>query len=219
VQGNIGDCYLPAAAASLAHVAPDALRAMIKDHGNGKFTFTFKEVDWRGNATDKKIDVDADFYVRSWGGPLYGASSNSSDPAKMELWWPLFEKAYAKLHGDFNDIGNGGSSADVFEAVLGRPGFTEDFSSRNKDATFRIIKDKLARKLPVAMGTKDDHSGADFANSGVYGDHTYSVLDAFERRRRQERRRLHAEARRHAEVVHGSLVRGMTGVAYGHTGW
>jgi hypothetical protein len=119
--------------------------------------------------------------VRSWGGPLYGASSNSSDPAKMELWWPLFEEAYAKLHGDFNDIGNGGSSADVFEAVLGRPGFTEDFSSRNKDATFRIIKDKLARKLPVAMGTKDDHSGADFANSGVYGDHTYSVLDAFER--------------------------------------
>lgn len=181
-QGNIGDCYLPAAAAALAHSMPDAVRAMIKDDGNGKFTFTFKEVDSRGRVTERKIDVDADFYVRSYGGPLYGAAANSTDAKKMELWWPLFEKAYAKLHGDFQDIGEGGSSADVFQAVLGRPGLAEDFSVRSKDAMWRLMKDKLARHLPVCLGTKDDHNGAGaFANAGVFGDHTYTVLDAFER--------------------------------------
>lgn len=177
MQGNIGDCYLPAAAAALAHVRPDALRSMMKDHGDGRFTFTFKQY---GRA--KKVDVDADLYARSFGGPLYGASTNSTDPKKMELWWPLFEKAYAQLHGDYHDVGEGGSSADVFEAVLGRPALTEDFYKYNKDAGFRLIQDKLKKKLPVAMGTKEDHNGGgDFANSGVYGDHAYSVLDAFER--------------------------------------
>lgn len=177
MQGNIGDCYLPAAAAALASVRPDALRAIIKDDGNGKYTFTFKVY-----GRDKKVEVDADFYSRSWGGPLYGASTNSTDPSKMELWWPLFEKAYAKLNGNYHDIGEGGSSADVFEAVLGRPALTEDFFPSSKEAGFRLIQDKLKKKLPVAMGTKDDHGGrGDFANSGIYGDHAYSVLDAFER--------------------------------------
>jgi hypothetical protein len=177
LQGNIADCYLPAAAAALAHVRPDALRAIMSDDGNGKYTFTFKV---RGR--DKKVEVDADLYSRSSGGPLYGASRNSSDPKKMELWWPLFEKAYAKLHGDYHSIGNGGSSADVFEAVLGRRAYEDDFKPRNKDAVFRLMKDKLARKLPVAIGTKDDsRNAAIFANSGIYGDHAYSVLDAFER--------------------------------------
>lgn len=182
-QGNIGDCFVPAAAAALAHSMPDLIRTLIKDDGNGKYTFNFKVVDWNtGRATTKKIEVDADFYVRSYGGPLYGASTNSTDPKKMELWWPLFEKAYAKLHGDFHDIGEGGSSADVFEAATGRVGLTEDFSTRNKDAMWKLMKDKLAKSLPVAMGTKDDHNGTGaFANAGVFGDHTYSVHDCFEK--------------------------------------
>ena len=181
-QGNIGDCFLPAAAAALAHAMPDVIRAMIKDDGNGKFTFTFKQVDSRGKVSDKKIDVDADFYVRSYGGPLYGASTNSTDPKKMELWWPLLEKAYAHLNADYHGVGEGGSSADVFQAVLGRPALTEDFSTRNKDAMFKLMKDKVAKHLPVCMGTKDDHNGTGaFANAGVFGDHAYSVLDAFEK--------------------------------------
>jgi hypothetical protein len=181
-QGNIGDCYVPAAAAALAHAAPDAVRAMIKDDGNGKFTFTFKDVDWNGRVTEKKIDVDADFYVRSFGGPLYGASANSTDPKKMELWWPLLEKAYAVFVKDYHVIGEGGSSADVFQAVLGKPALEESFSTSTKDAMFRLMKDKIKKHLPVAMGTKDDHNGGGvFANAGVFGDHTYTVLDAFEK--------------------------------------
>lgn len=179
MQGNIGDCYLPAAAAALAHSMPSALQAMIKDDGNGKFTFSFKDP-YSGRT--KKIEVDADFYSRSWGGPLYGASSNSTDPKRMELWWPLFEKAYAELNGDYHSIGEGGSSADVFEWVTGRAGYTEDFSTRNADRMFTAIKQKLGQHLPVCMGTKDDHGGrGDFANSGIFGDHTYTVLDAYEK--------------------------------------
>ncbi len=203
VQGNLGDCYTPAGAAALALVRPDLLTQIIrvatdadrktvnadrKKRGepplpaNGTFYVVELKRDRDGYAKKHLEAVDADLYTRSWGGPLYGSSANSTARDKMELWFPLFEKAWAQLNGDYNDIGDGGSSADLFEAVLGRPALEKDFSARNKDACFRIIKDKLAHKLPVCLGTKDDAGHeALFANTGVYGDHTYTVVDAYEK--------------------------------------
>jgi len=204
MQGNIGDCYLPAAAASLAHARPDLLTQIIrvatdadrklvnKDRvkrgeteipGNSKFYVVEFAYD-RDGVYGKHLEaVDAELYSRSYGGPLYGASTNDDTEGKMELWWPLFEKAYAQLCGGYHPIGEGGSSADVFEAVMGRDIVDEDFSPNSRDAGFRIMQDKLKKKLPVAMGTHKDtrKNEATFANSGVYGDHTYSVLDAFEK--------------------------------------
>ena len=203
VQGNLGDCYTPAAASALAFVRPDLIpqiirvatpadRALVnadraKRHeaplpANGKFYVVEFQRDRDGNSGKHLEAVDADLYTRSWGGPLYGTGANSTEADKMELWFPLFEKAWAQLNGDYNDIGNGGSSADIFEAVMGRPALDQDFSTSSKDRCFQIIKDKLAKKLPVCLGTKDDKGNeALFANTGVYGDHTYTVLDAYEK--------------------------------------
>ena len=39
--------------------------------------------------------------------------------AKMEMWFPILEKAYAAYKGSYNEIGSGGLSSDVFEHFVG----------------------------------------------------------------------------------------------------
>jgi hypothetical protein len=174
-QGQIGDCYFPAAIAAIANANPEALTDMVKDNGDGTYTVTFKERDWStGRYKDVPVKVDGDLWSRSYGGPLYGSSAGSTDPKKMELWFPLVEKAYAQWQGSYDAIGNGGHSSDVFEAVLGREGGTTYVSSGNLDRVFDQIKRSLDANLPVAAGTYHDESR--YTNSGVYGDHAYSVL-------------------------------------------
>ena len=155
---------------------PDALKKCIKDNGNGTYTVTFKEMDSRGGIKEKEVTVDADFYVRSWGGPLYGSSAGENSPEKMELWFPLLEKAYAQYKCSYNTIGNGGVSSEIFQLILGRPQYdlTTDWSSADKIWT--RIKTSLDNKMPVSAGTHGDDQSARYTNTGVYADHSYSVL-------------------------------------------
>jgi Calpain family cysteine protease len=206
MQGNIGNCYLPAAAAALAHVRPGLLEQNIrkptpadrkqvnedrKARGepalpkDAKF-YVVEFAHDRDGFYGKHLEaVDADFFVRGTGGPVYGAATGSQEPGSMELWWPLFEKAYAQLVGGkdgYQKVGSGGSSADVFMAMLGRDWLEDTIKPNNKDAIFRLAADKLKKNLPVAIGTySDEKNPGRFANSGVYGDHAYSVLEAFEK--------------------------------------
>lgn len=211
MQGNIGNCTVPAGAAELAHVRPGLFERIIRKPTAADRAHVNEARQARGEVAlpadadyyvvefgmspegyfEKYLEpVDADFYVRGTGDPLYGASTNSSDPARMELWWPLFEKAYAQFLErakgrkdlSYETIGNGGSAADLFAAVLGRDWYEDTLKPSNKDACFRLMADKLRRKLPVALGTySDEHDPGRFANSGIYGDHGYSVLEAFEK--------------------------------------
>ena len=203
MQGNIGNCFAPSAVSKLAHT-PKLWTSSAEPPGRAALINLFKDAEKRGkdaghpagtlifafyDANGKQVEtnpVDGDLYVRSNGEPLYGACTNSTDPQKMHLWWPLFEKAYADFRDltgpkSYDSIGNGGASCDVFEAVMNLPGDQYNFGTSNKDRIFTKMQEQLRKGLPVCMGTKDDHSGGAFANSGVYGDHSYSVLDVYEK--------------------------------------
>jgi len=175
-QGQIGDCYFPAAMAAIAKHNPDAITNLIKDNGDGTYTVTFKEKDWAtGRFKDVPVKVDGDLYARSYGGALYGRSANSSDPKKMELWFPLVEKAYAQWKGSYDTIGNGGSSSDVFEDFTGNQGRSTN-AAGNPDSVWRTITTAIDAKRPVAAGTHDDGGPVNYTNTGVHGDHAYSIL-------------------------------------------
>ncbi|MBI5493722.1 MAG: hypothetical protein HY904_01775 [Deltaproteobacteria bacterium] len=175
-QGQIGDCYFPSAMAAIAKAQPDAIQKAITDNGDGTYTVTFKEVDYRGNVKNKEVTVDGDLYVRSWGGPLYGSAGGDTSPEKMELWFPLIEKAYAAYKGSFNSIGNGGSSSDVFQTILGKPRYDVNTQWESADKVWSTIKKSVDAKLPVSAGTHGEDQSALYTNTGVYADHSYSVL-------------------------------------------
>lgn len=176
-QGSIGDCYLPSAAASLAFARPGLMQDIIKQNDDGSYTVTFKERNgWGGEFKDKKITVDGDLYSRSWGGPLYGSSNGTTQTDKMEMWWPVFEKAYAQWKGSYNVIGDGGRSGNVFREVMGRNTDDMNISGNSPSKVWNKVKHAIDNKLPISAGTHGDDDSALYTNTGVYADHSYSVL-------------------------------------------
>lgn len=190
-QGQIGDCYLPAAVAAIAFHVPGHFENMIKqkievdpDTGVEKIWFevTFQERTWEnGEYKSKPVvqSVDADLFVRSWGGPLYGADDGARGIEDMELWWPILEKAYADWKGDYNTIGDGGHMSNVFKDMLGVETGSmsiSGWSSSTPEEIFAKIKDSVDNKRPVGAGTHGHDQDAIYANTGVYSNHAYSIL-------------------------------------------
>ncbi|MBL8955069.1 MAG: hypothetical protein JNK82_30110 [Myxococcaceae bacterium] len=178
IQGQIGDCYFPSAVAAIAYQNPQALEDAIADNGDGTYTVTFKERDWRSGSgfRDVKITVDGDLYARSWGGPLYGSSRGDKGEKTMELWFPVLEKAYAQWKGSYNAIGDGGHSDVVMQELLGRTGTSMGVREGNEAAVFAQIKKSLDGKQPVSAGTYGETQAARYTNTGVYANHSYSVI-------------------------------------------
>ncbi len=176
-QGQIGDCYFPAAISALAKARPEVIQNMIKDNGDGTYTVTFKKRDWRsGKAVDVPVKVDGDLYARAWGGPLYGSSNGDKSEKGMELWFPLLEKAYAQWKGSYNTIGDGGVASDVWEACTGERGEQEYVSRMGADKLWTEIKAAVDSKRPVGAGTYGEEEDARYTNTGVYANHAYSIL-------------------------------------------
>ncbi|MBL8916898.1 MAG: hypothetical protein JNM17_39710 [Archangium sp.] len=176
-QGQIGDCYFPAAMAAIAKHNPDAINNLIKDNGDGTYTVTFKQKDWAtGRYKDVPVKVDGDLYARSYGGALYGRSANSSDPKKMELWFPLVEKAYAQWKGSYDTIGNGGHVSDVFEDCLGVEASSLGISYSGNDRVWAQVTKNVDAKKPIGAGTYGEDREAMYTNTGVYANHAYSVM-------------------------------------------
>ncbi len=176
-QGQLGDCYFPAAMAAIAKHNPDAITNLIKDNGDGTYTVTFKEKDWAtGRFKDVPVKVDGDLYARSYGGALYGHSTNSSDPKKMELWFPLVEKAYAQWKGSYDTIGQGGHVSDVFEDCMGVEASSLSINYTAADKIWAQVVKNVDAKKPIGAGTYGEDQEAKYTNTGVYANHAYSVL-------------------------------------------
>jgi hypothetical protein len=114
-----------------------------------------------------EIKVDGDLYARAWGGPAYGSSlGGSTEPDKMELWFPLIEKAYAQWKGSYETIGGGGVAGEVMGQVLGKSYDYVSLNAGNKERVYDQIKAAAAQGRPMAA----------YTNTGVYANHAYSVL-------------------------------------------
>jgi hypothetical protein len=179
-QGAIGNCYFPAALASVAHSNPQALKDTIKQNSDGTYTVRFFENGNKARPVD--IKVDGDLYVRSFGGPIYGGSlGGPTSKESMELWYPLIEKAYAQWKGSYDSIGNGGSAGQVMSEVLGRRQGYEWVSAGSEQRLFDRIKRDSAAGVPMAAGTHGKDQAALYTNTGVYANHAYSVLGVEEK--------------------------------------
>ncbi|MCB9644450.1 MAG: hypothetical protein H6728_15365 [Myxococcales bacterium] len=178
-QGSLANCYLVAAASAVAGTDPDAIKNMIKDNGNGTYTVNFKERDYRGRVTEKSVTVDGDLFVRPDGSALYGAGMNSKSKDQMEMWFPIFEKAYATYKGNsYDKIGNGGSSADVMKSILGANTTYSGVEDYNADRVFDSLKKAQENGWPATAATygKDGPEAERYSGQKIYPWHAYTVL-------------------------------------------
>ncbi|XP_054635758.1 calpain-9 [Dunckerocampus dactyliophorus] len=168
-QGQLGDCWLLAAIASLT-LKKDALARVVPhdqdfDHQYaGIFHFQF----WQHN---KWLDVVVDDRlptVRNQLIMLHSASNN-------EFWSALLEKAYAKLHGSYESL-KGGSTMEAMEDFTGGVGEMYDTKKASGNLFF-IMKKALDRGSMMGCSidiSSSAESEAKLSNGLVKG-HAYSI--------------------------------------------
>lgn len=175
VQGAIGDCYLIAAMASIAHSHPEAIRRAIRNNGDGTFTVTlFERPQPRGRTRPVKVTVDGRL-PQTWTSLAYAHS-----PEDSELWPALLEKAYAKWKGGYAAIDKGYPSAALGALTGGTPRSTYVFPDSDPEKVFDALKAEVkARKCITAMTCR--YRKSEYAGTGLLPHHVYSVLDVAER--------------------------------------
>jgi hypothetical protein len=194
-QGGNGDCWWLAAVATIAHRKDLMSRVCVaRDEEVGVYGFVFqRDGEWISAVVDDNLylrESDFDYYGDTYDSTgrrarehrkRYQTGSEALYFAKCadknETWLPLLEKAYAKVHGDYEAI-SGGWSGEAVEDMTG--GVTTTLASN------RVLnKNKLWKELVnsdgdfvfalSAMGT-----GWDWQKGGLALGHAYSILRATE---------------------------------------
>lgn len=175
-QGTVGDCWLAAGVSEIAEKRPDLIRSLITDNGDGTVTVHLHHrVNGKLTPVDVRIDEElpanhvGGWYLLPYGSTALGANSKS-------IWWPLIEKAYAKMVGGYDKLPAwpNDNAANGLEAITGKPATGFGFSS-DPTRLARDLQAKLASGKMVVVGTPDTSW---MENHGIVPFHVYSVYGA-----------------------------------------
>jgi hypothetical protein len=209
VQGGVGDCHFIASLSAVAMANPKLLERAIEDKGGGRYLVTLY-VDTPNGSQPVKIPITDKIPLGALSDevmhkiaqttnkpfapqpmtPLYAAGA---DP--KELWPALFEKAYAKWKGQYEQL-DGGFAANSLFALTGVKATELDIDGAHpfdSDALFTQMKSALQAKRPVlgatlssevarvakVLGTPDPLVGKfrDLTAEGLREGHQYTVLE------------------------------------------
>uniref|UniRef100_A0A671TMZ0 Calpain 9 n=1 Tax=Sparus aurata TaxID=8175 RepID=A0A671TMZ0_SPAAU len=168
-QGQLGDCWLLAAIASLTLKKDTLARVVPHDQDfdrryAGIFHFQF----WQHN---KWLDIVVDDRLPSVRNQLIMLHSASNN----EFWSALLEKAYAKLHGSYESL-KGGSTMEAMEDFTG--GVGENYETKNApENLFSIMKKALDRGSMMGCSIDISSSAESEAktSTGLVKGHAYSI--------------------------------------------
>lgn len=204
LQGALGDCYLLAAAASIARTNPAYIKEMIRDNGDGTVSVRLHNV----TESSSRQMLDGEYLPQRFAAtPIYIKVNKSVAKktgrelyAQKNLWVIMLEKAYAASgltgyllqsapSGSYDNI-DGGRISHAFEVLLGqeatKPAFALKRQVQGDDAVFNQIQQALTAGKAVAAGTRalgsgeaqsgTGHSGGEAISGGMVAKHSYSVL-------------------------------------------
>jgi hypothetical protein len=176
IQGALGSCYLLSALAVLA-TRKDLVSALFvtANVALGLFQVRFFKNEWLVVTIDDNVPMGGNKL------PVYARCSEL-----REMWVPLVEKAYAKLHGTYESIETGSIASALIDLTGEAPESVNLVDSR---ADLNALWSKLLHA--TAEGYLMGASAAAVANAkngvveedlgnGLLGNHAYAVLTAVE---------------------------------------
>jgi len=183
IQGTLGDCWLLSAMASVAthphQLIENLFGSELDDFKRyGVFTCRFyKDGDWREVTTDTRIPYGGGEAGGPYAKPVYGRCRDTN-----EVWVPFLQKAYAKLHRNYEAL-DGGSIAEALVDLTG--GSSEKMLLTDPKIQAMVENGTLWNKLKKYMEwgylvcCSNSVQGGGFEEEGAQGiliNHAYSVL-------------------------------------------
>lgn len=171
-QGETGDCYFLSSAAAIAKKDPQYIKNSIRENKDGTYSVDFYREKpwwkfWGPDYTKETVTVDNQFPTKN-GNPAFNHSKgNGSDGKPENMWGMVYEKAYAKFQGSYEDIGNGGWPSVAMAQITGKGSTTQSTGS----TTLANIEEWEKKGYAVTAATKTKPP-----NTGVVGGHAYYVL-------------------------------------------
>src|SRR3954468_17526555 len=172
-QGHLGDCYFAASLAAVLYAdnGGTLTKNMIVPRVDGGKVVSYYTNFFQATGRKVRVEVDPDLLHRNTNGHvLY--MRNTQTKAGYEAWsTSLIEKGYAKWHGSYEKIGNGGTAADAIHALTGKT--TRYYDAASSSVIAAIEKAGKESRAMVAC-TYGDDSGVKYP-VGIYADHCYTL--------------------------------------------
>lgn len=190
-QGHLGDCHWLSAVTTICH-RQDLMDkvCVFKNEECGIYGFVFhRDGEWIHTIVDDNLFLARPDYPEEDYDPYNDAKKKykqqkqtGSDALLLarckdqnETWLPLMEKAYAKVHGDFESI-NGGSVGEALEDMTG--GVTTLVVTDNILSKSRLWEElrRGSEDFVFGLGVISQHH----TKNGIVSKHAHAILQAVE---------------------------------------
>ncbi|KAK7423888.1 hypothetical protein QQX98_000759 [Neonectria punicea] len=197
-QGSHGDCWWLAALATIAH-RKDLMNKICveRDEECGVYGFVFhRDGEWVSTVVDdnlylkeKDFGQDSDVYDSTGKkARLYKKQKQSGSEALFfakcedpnETWLPLLEKAFAKIHGDYDAIDGGWAGTAVEDLTGGVTTVIAGNRVLRKERLWREMVGSGGEDGEFVFGLSPAGPGISNRRNGLVLHHAYSILKAAE---------------------------------------